>query len=663
MVFGVQRTGVFSALFCMAFQAGGDGLEEQFREPAANAARPCVALTLDVARPDGEWPMARQLGRARDVGAGGVLLGVPVADGTVWEALTAAVERARRLGLEVGLRDFFLSAEEADAAPRAQRLVWTCETVGVDEEGRTLNAQHSTFNAQGSNREERAYREIARWAVPEGEGSVQPHQILDLAAGAVPTGGMWRVCRFRVAEVEPRMIDPFDRAALARHVNRWLSACQDRLGRTYGETLSWYQFSGVARAELAWPDDLPEVFLKRSGIGLARHLPALAGVAVGGETTAVYVRRQVAQTVRGVWRERFGKTVNELVHEAGLAAGIRIDEMPVEPVEAALYFRRPMLVAALRGDATNGAAQTECRMGGAPMPRRDANVLASGGARAMGRRQVMGLLAPLSAAPTPAAALLPFPWKHEADRLLIDGATRLVLEAGDGLPGQDEAFRQMRDACAYVHRCQVMLQQGEPVADLLVWAERPPPALAGYSCDYVNGVMLEAASVRDGKIRFESGREYGALAVGAEVQADPDAARMLRQMAARGVRVVQADPDATWTLWQIGERGVREGQAGETPAFPVPDFEWRSDTEGMNLRFLHRRTPAHEIYFVVNDSAETGTVACTFRDTGKGVPSRWEPASGEIGVIERDIRRGAGGRVTAALFLAPYDACFVVFER
>jgi hypothetical protein len=66
---------------------------------------------------------------------------------------------------------------------------------------------------------------------------------------------------------------------------------------------------------------------------------------------------------------------------------------------------------------------------------------------------------------------------------------------------------------------------------------------------------------------------------------------------------------------------------------------------------------------VVNDSAETGTAACAFRDAGKGVPSRWEPGDGEIGVVEGDVRRGEDGRVAATLFFAPHDACFIVFER
>ena len=620
MIFDVKRVcGIaFLAVAGLTVQAGEAGLERQFREPPANTTRPCVALTLDASRADGEWAV-RQIERARDVGAGGVLLGVPVADEQVWKTLADAANRARQLKLDMGLRDFFLSEEEMNALPRARRLVWTSEDMDFGDAGVTNVMVEGAAHGM----------EIARLAVPAGRPDVLSHQVVDLAAGPAPTGGVWRVTRFMAADAEPRLVDPFDRAAVPRHVNQWLSACQERFGRTYGDTLFWYQLPGSANTGLAWPKDLPEEFPRRSGLGLIRHLPALAGVAVGGEATAAYVRQRVTQTTREMWRERFGRTVDELVHEAGLQAGGVVGEMPVEPVEAALYFKRPTFVA-----------------GGG-----DTNVLAAGGARVMGRRQVIGRLDIASVVPTPAAVLWPFPWKHEADRLLADGATCLLLETGGGLPGEEGAFRQMQEGCMYLRRCQVMLQQGEPVADVLVWADRPLPALAGYSCDYANDVMLETASVQDGKLRFGSGREYGVLAVDAGKIADKQVKQLTEKLAARGLRVLQIDSASAVT-----------NQA--TAGLPVPpDFEWRSDAIGLNVRFLHRKVSGYEVYFVVNDSAETGVAACTFRDAGNGTPFRWEPMSGEIGAIEKDVLKGADGRVTAELFLAPHDACFVVFKK
>ena len=645
MLFDVQKR-VGCAVFawmCLTLQAEESVLERQFREPPPDVTRPSVALTLDTERRDQEW-FSSQLERVRDIGAGGILLMVPTANDGVWASLFKAADRARQLGLEVGLRDFFLSAEESSAAPLARKLVWS-SGLATKQADFATQALPQVYLPGG------AFQEIARLAVPEGEGDIQMHHIQDLTQGPSPTGGLWRVYRFGHADAVPPVMDGLEGQALFRHVNQWLFASQSRLKQTYGSTVLWYQLSGPASADLVWPRDLPAAFLKRSGLGLIRHLPALAGVAVGGETTAAYVRRQVVQTVRATWEERIGKNVDELVHEAGLEAGIRIDEVPVEPEEVALYFRRP----------TVSQARSEAQ--------REANVRAAGGARTMGRRYVIGRLDVRSVSPTPAAMLMPFPWKHEVDRLLADGATRILLETDGRVPGEDVAFRQMREGCLYAHRCQVMLQQGAAVADFLVWAPRPPQALGEYGCDFANGTMLETAAIKDGFVRFNSDRSYAALAVTAEVLREKGAESLLRQTAARGVRVWlvatgAADEDAVFA--QVQEK-IRANigllRAGGSVGLPVADFQWRSEVDGLKLVFLHRRSDRHEVYFVVNPSAAAGPVTCTFRDTGSSFPTRWDPMSGETGLVVQDVKRAADGRVTASLFMAPHDACFVVFER
>ena len=97
-------------------------------------------------------------------------------------------------------------------------------------------------------------------------------------------------------------------------------------------------------------------------------------------------------------------------------------------------------------------------------------------------------------------------------------------------------------------------------------------------------------------------------------------------------------------------------------AAPTPDLSWKAEVEGMRLRFLHRRSPECEIYFVVNASAVGGPVTCTFRDTGRGEPERWNPVSGETG-LSVQLTRAADGRGAVPLFMAPHDACFIVFSR
>jgi hypothetical protein len=492
---------------------------------------------------------------------------------------------------------------------------------------------------------------LARLALPAVAADVAPHEVVDLSRAGAPTGGAWRVYQFGLAELEPARPDSFDETSMFKHVNRLLFESQSRLRQTYGSTLLWCQFSGPPRSEPVWPRDVPELFLKKSGLGLARYLPVLDGVSVGGESTAAYVRQQLRQSVTESWRQRVGETVNELVHEAGLEAGIRVDEAPLDPEEVAFYFRRPTLTPANGQEA------------------HDANVRAAGGARTMGRRYVVASLNPLALADSTDAALFPFPWKAAVDRLFCDGATRLLLETDGGIPADDAAFRRLRDGVLYAHRCQVVLQQGHGVADFLVWTVRPPACLAAFSCDYVNATLLSAATVKGGSIRFDSERAYGALAVTAPVLQDKQAERTVRQLAARGVRVWLV-PDGEASEGAVFAR-VLEGvtshmavwkpETVKTSGAPEPDFQWTSDAP-VKLRFLHRRSERQEIYFLVNESPAAGVASCSFRDAGQGAPSRWTPAGGECSLIEETVK-SADGRATASLFMAPHDACFVVFDR
>jgi hypothetical protein len=243
--------------------------------------------------------------------------------------------------------------------------------------------------------------------------------------------------------------------------------------------------------------------------------------------------------------------------------------------------------------------------------------------------------------------------------LLCAGATRILFETGGTLPGEDDRFVAVRDACRYAHRCQVILQQGEAVSDFLVWSQEPLPQLAAYGCDYATQKMLETAVANDGRIRFDSGRTYGALAVSSEVLTSKAALRLARQFAARGVNV-----------WVVGGgTNAVEASGAEPVGKPLrvasdcgllPDFEWQSENQAMRVSFLHRREPERDMYFVVNTGESGGPVSCTFRDTGKGVAERWDPVSGEVSTLVQAVRT-ADGRLTVPLFLSPHDACFIVF--
>jgi len=612
-------------------------LEAAFRSPPDDASRPCVKLSLEKL-PSEKAALFLQLSHVRDVGAGGVLLRMPVAGDAAWTQLALVSDTCRRLGLELGVCDFALSPEEADSRPRVQRVVWSA--VQAAAAGPATNACVPMFQPGTS------YRELARLAVPV-ESEVLPHQVVDVNAASVPTNGAWRVYCFGCTDAEPAQADCFDGNGVFRHVNQLLETCQSRLARTYGTTLLWCQMAGPGRNDLLWPRDLPETFLKQSGLNLMRQLPALAGVDVGGASTAAYVRAQVVQAMRESWRQRYAKNVNELIHEAGLEAGIGVDEVPLDPEETAQYFMRPTL----------SPART---------PQQEAaNVRAAGGARTFGRRFVVGLVEYAEAVSTSGRAPPPVPCKNEVDQLLGAGATRMLFSIPDEMPEEGERFAQLRTVCRYAQRCQILLQSGEPVADFLVWADGLPQKLEGYSCDFANQAMLRTAAVREGKLQFESERAYASLAVTAAVLQEKGAEKKLRQLAADGVTVWLIPcgrPEEEAVFARFAGTGAFKRWDAAGASVPVPDCQWRAEGAGLQLRFLHRRTPEREIYFVQNAAAVGGPATLVFRDAGNGVPQKWDPVGGEV-ASPLQASRATDGRVTLSVSCFPHDAFFIVFAR
>jgi hypothetical protein len=76
-----------------------------------------------------------------------------------------------------------------------------------------------------------------------------------------------------------------------------------------------------------------------------------------------------------------------------------------------------------------------------------------------------------------------------------------------------------------------------------------------------------------------------------------------------------------------------------------------------DMRFLHRTSPAAEIYWINKPSRESRKVSLSFRVTGRE-PQVWHP---DTGLTERVSYRIADGRTVVDLDLVSDDAVFVVF--
>lgn len=414
------------------------------------------------------------------------------------------------------------------------------------------------------------------------------------------------------AEGEMSDVDIFDESQVFRHLNQRLFELQRRLKGHYGTTLTWYQF------------------------------PRLAVEAEKG-------RPQVEAMVADAWRDRFAETVRDLVHEAGLDAGLPVDGIPIVPEEAACYFHRVIVTSHAADDVRQ----------------RGLNQRAAGGARVGANRWIVGEIPVATNRGTLVTSLLPFHFKAEADRLFCEGATRLLI-----VPQQEQwtvaRCDEYRAACQYVKRCQLLFSQSQPLSERLILGDVDADTLNGYAYDWVSLRQLQAAQVKEGCLLFGSGRTYRTLRVGVSAWTDKKVENMLRRFATAGVTIEFVEPDGLseeervrLTYLTSGETPVGKRVAGKS-GIGMPDIDWLHGDVGIRIQATCRRTEHECIYFIANGSAVNGEVTLRFRDA-RGIPEIWNPEDGTIGEL-KPVTRSDDGRWSVRLYVEPFDAFFIVFR-
>ena len=145
----------------------------------------------------------------------------------------------------------------------------------------------------------------------------------------------------------------------------------------------------------------------------------------------------------------------------------------------------------------------------------------------------------------------------------------------------------------YLARCQHVLQQGRFVSDVLYLSpegapnvfQPPRPAPAGYKHDACTPeALLKLASVKSGRIVFQSGSEYRLLVLPKSATMTPELLDKVRQLVDGGATVIGQPPSKS------------PGLSG----YPGCDGEVRRLAEGLNSKLL----PVPESTLVVQEGAD-----------------------------------------------------------
>jgi hypothetical protein len=298
--------------------------------------------------------------------------------------------------------------------------------------------------------------------------------------------------------------------------------------------------------------------------------------------------------------------------------------------------------------------------------------------------------------------------KPSFDHACTEGLNLLVWHAfvcspaSEGMPGQQYFagthlnpnvtwWEKSAPFFAYINRCQALLQQGLPVADVAFYygdhvpnfarLRKSDPAKLGAGYDYdvvTEEVVLKRMSVKDGRLMLPDGVSYRALVLPERGAISLPVLEQLKQFVKAGATLVGPRPVVATTLqnypladaqvakltaelWE-GKSGKGRVIAGPTGREALqtlgvkPDFETAANPV-LPLSYIHRRDGDAEIYLVANRTNLSGTAACAFRVAGKA-PELWDAVTGERRFAT--AYEETDGRTMVPLDFTPCGSWFVV---
>lgn len=246
----------------------------------------------------------------------------------------------------------------------------------------------------------------------------------------------------------------------------------------------------------------------------------------------------------------------------------------------------------------------------------------------------------------------------------------------------------------YLSRCQYMLRQGKPVADILYFMGNNAPegggncpvnAPIGYEGDALNGEMLQQIIAKDGNLVLPCGKYYKYLVMPEHGEVTFASLKKIKELVEQGITVVGTKPRYSSSLADSREKMIYKQLVYELFEAPFtsagrvgrvltnrrvedvitmdsyqPDFKV-IDYKGLNLKYAHRSGDGFDIYYITNSSrTNSGIVECQFR-VNDMYAQEWIPLTGKTyQVLASKVRRGV---TTIPIHFEQGETKFIVFTK
>ncbi|HPO16258.1 MAG TPA: glycosyl hydrolase [Candidatus Hydrogenedentes bacterium] len=396
------------------------------------------------------------------------------------------------------------------------------------------------------------------WDVPEGNWTI-------MRFGATLTGQISRPAPDPGLGLES---DKFDTAAIDAHFNAYIETLLQKTGfpQNPGRGLTTLHFDSWEMSSQNWSPKFREEFTKRRGYDPTHFLPAMLGHVVDSAEISERFLWDLRQTAQELVVENHVLRLKELGRNHGLELSIEpYDLNPCSDLKLGSAADVPMC----EFWSKNYGFSTEFSC-----------IEATSIAHTMGR-PIIGAEA-FTAAPGEDWRQHPASMKAQGDWALCAGINRFVFHRYQAQPWLDrfpgmtmgpygvhwertETWWDMVDAYhRYITRCQQMLRKGVFVADVLYLAPegapnvfRPPssalqgvlPDRLGYNFDgCAPEILMERASVKDGRIVFPDGMSYRLLVLPRFDTMTPRLLQKVVELVEAGATVVGAPPKKSPSL-------------------------------------------------------------------------------------------------------------------
>lgn len=492
--------------------------------------------------------------------------------------------------------------------------------------------------------------------------------------------------------------DHYNRAALAVH----LKEVGEKLLEAGGGLIRAVFCDSLEVFGSDWTPTLPQEFRRRRGYDLTPHLPVLLP---GSQSTdAAAVRHDFGQTLTELFEEEFMVPLRDWCQRHKVQLRMQAYGIPPAGLSSYRYVDLP------EGEGAQWNAFTATRW---------ASSAAHWLGRPLTHSETWTWIHSPVFRATPldfkaeadqhflqgVTQLVGHGWPYSPE---VVGKPGWRFYAAGVMNDHNPWWHVMPDLMNYLARISFMLRQGDPVNDIALYApihdawasftmgrislfqavgERIGPRLiprlleAGYNFDLVDdAVITDLAHIEKGRL-IVARQAYSIVVLPNVERITAATLRRLRDFARAGGLVV-----ATRRLPALAPGYLDKDRPAQEIAQLVRELFQAPDAPGLflaeedsglakalvqrrrpdvifapsspQLGFVHRHSPAAEIYFVVNTGNRPVTASASFRLSGRR-PEFWDPASGQITQVVG--HRSTKTETVVELALAPYESRLIVF--